>query len=320
MAANSILDVIGGTPSVWLDRLVESEGVEGRILAKLDYLNPGFSKKDRAALGIIRAAEASGDLRRRQTIVELTSGNMGTGLAIACSVLGYPFVAVMSRGNSPERAQMMRALGAEVILVDQAPGSVVGEVSGDDLALVEAAAREITQDRAAFRADQFHHPGNAAAHFDGTGPELWEDSDQTLAAFVDFVGSGGTYGGTIRALKDLNPATKGYVVEPEGAAVLSGHDLMSQGHPIQGGGYAMPDLAALTDVPIDGFCAVTGQEARDTARKLARTEGIFGGFSAGANVAAALDLLKGPEKGGVIGVVICDSGLKYLSTDLWAGD
>lgn len=317
MAHASILGAIGATPSVWLDRMVARRGLSGRILAKLDYLNPGFSKKDRAALGIIDAAEASGALSPGQTVVELTSGNMGTGLAIVCGIRGYPFVAVMSRGNSVERARMMAALGAEVVLVDQAAGSVPGQVSGADLALVEEAARRVAADRAAFRADQFNHPGNAAAHEAGTGPELWADSGGTLTAFADFAGSGGTYAGTIRALKARNPALRGYVVEPRGAQALAGRPVTRPDHPIQGGGYAMQGLSSMRDVPVDNYLSVSGETARDTARALAREEGIFGGFSAGANVAAALDLLAGPEAGGVIGVVICDSGLKYLSTDLW---
>lgn len=315
--AESILDVIGNTPSVWLDRLCAARGVEGRILAKLDYLNPGFSKKDRAALGIIRAAKTDGSLLSGQTVVELTSGNMGTGLAIVCGQLGHPFVAVMSRGNSPERARMMRALGAEVVLVDQAPGSRVGEVSGADLALVEAAAQRITLDRGAFRADQFRHHGNAAAHESTTGPELWADSGQTLTAFADFAGSGGSYGGTIRALRRLNPVLRGYVVEPEDAAALAGLPVTNPAHPIQGGGYAIPALAQMSGAPVDGHLAIAGDTARETTRALARTEGIFAGYSAGANVAAALSLLAGRERGGRIGVLICDSGLKYLSTDLW---
>ena len=318
MTADSILDVIGKTPSVWLDRLVAAHGLEGRILAKLDYLNPGFSKKDRAALGIIRAARADGTLQPGQPVVELTSGNMGTGLAIVCTQLGHPFVAVMSRGNSPERAAMMRALGAEVVLVDQAPGSAVGEVSGTDLALVDAEAKRITAEHGAFRADQFNHPGNAAAHAATTGPELWEDSGRSLTAFVDFAGSGGTYAGTIRALKASNPSLRGYLLEPAGAAAISGQTVTDPGHPIQGGGYAMPDLALLQGAPVDGHLTVTGAQAKETARDLARVEGIFAGFSAGANTAAALDLLAGPEKGGTVAVIICDSGLKYLSTDLWS--
>ena len=317
MAPNTIVDVIGRTPAVWLDRMVAARGLEGRILAKLDYLNPGFSKKDRAALGIVEAAEAEGVLRPGQTVVELTSGNMGTGLAIICGARGYPFVAVMSRGNSPERARMMAALGAEVVLVDQCPASVPGEVSGADLERVEAEARRLAEARGAFRADQFRHPGNADAHYRTTGPELWADSDCTLTAFADFAGSGGTYAGTMRALRARNRALRGYVVEPEGAAVLAGCAAARPGHPIQGGGYAMSDLALLHGAPVDGYMAVSGETARATARALAREEGIFAGFSAGANLAAAFELLGGPERGGRIAIVICDSGLKYLSTDLW---
>ncbi|MDK3071647.1 cysteine synthase family protein [Sedimentitalea sp. JM2-8] len=317
MAGASIVEVIGRTPSVWLDRMVEARGLEGRILAKLDYLNPGFSKKDRTARGIIEAARADGTLQPGQSVVELTSGNMGTGLAIVCGVLGHPFVAVMSRGNSPERARMMAALGAEVVLVDQAPESVPGEVSGADLALVEEEARRITAACGAFRADQFNHPGNAQAHFDTTGPELWADSECSLTAFADFAGSGGTFGGTMRALRKRNPSLRGYVVEPEGAAALAGQPVTRPGHPIQGGGYAMSDLSLLDADLVQGYRTVSGVLARDTARALAREEGIFAGFSAGANVAAALALLAGPEAGGRIAVVICDSGLKYLSTDLW---
>ncbi len=316
-AGHSIIDAIGRTPAIWLDRLVESRGLEGRILAKLDYLNPGFSKKDRAAKGILETALADGSLLPGQTVVELTSGNMGTGLAIVCSVMGFPFVAVMSRGNSPERARMMTALGAEVVLVDQAPDSLPGEVSGEDLALVEVEAQRITDQRGAFRANQFFHRGNADAHFCTTGPELWADSDCTLTAFADFAGSGGTYSGTSRALKQRNPSLRGYVVEPEGAAVLAGNTATTPGHPIQGGGYAMSNLALLVPDLVDGYISVTGLEARDTTRALAKEEGVYAGFSSGANVAAALRLLEGPEAGGRIAVIICDSGLKYLSTDLW---
>ena len=317
MAANSMLDVIGGTPSVWLDRMVAARGLDGRIMAKLDYLNPGFSKKDRAAKGIIERAVADGSLRPGQTVVELTSGNMGTGLAIVCGLMGLPFVAVMSRGNSVERARMMAALGAEVVLVDQLSGSTPGQVSGADLAEVDRVAQEIVAARGAFRADQFHHAGNAAAHYETTAPEIWADSDGLVTAFADFAGSGGTYGGTIAGLRAKNPEVRGYLVEPEGAAALSGAKVTTPDHPIQGGGYSMAALDFLQDVSVDGYLTVDGDTARATAQALAKEEGIFGGFSAGANVAAALQLLAGPEKGGVVAVVTCDSGLKYLSTDLW---
>ncbi|MBA2672530.1 cysteine synthase family protein [Ramlibacter sp.] len=313
----SVVEAIGNTPLVRLDRLTRAHGVEGTILAKLDYLNPGFSKKDRAALGVIEEAERSGDLRPGQAVVELTSGNMGTGLAIVCGIRGYPFVAVMSKGNSEERARMMRALGAEVVLVPQARGSVVGQVSGEDLALVEQAAQRITAERGAFRADQFQRDGNWLAHYRGTGPELWDATQGQIDGFADFLGSGGTYAGVTKALKERNPAIRCFVVEPAGAAVVAGQEVTQAGHPIQGGGYAMADLRFLQGVPVDGFLQVSGDAARRMARELAAREGIFGGFSAGANVAAALRLLQGEMRGKTLAVVICDSGLKYLSTDLW---
>ncbi|OYY70043.1 PLP-dependent cysteine synthase family protein [Sphingomonas sp. 28-63-12] len=314
---DSVIDAIGSTPLVRLDRLVAAHGLKGTILAKLDYLNPGSSKKDRAARAIIEAAEREGELQPGQTVVELTSGNMGTGLAIVCAVKGYRFVAVMSKGNSPERARMMRALGAEVVLVDQQPGSVPGQVSGDDLALVEAEAVRLTRERSAFRADQFHREASWRGHFETTGPELWTQSGGAIDAFADFLGSGGTYAGVTLALKARDPAIACYVVEPVGAAVVAGEGVTAPDHPIQGGGYAMPDLALLRGVPINGFVQVTGADAMGTARRLAAIEGIFGGFSGGANVAAALQLLAGPLSGTTIAVLICDSGMKYLSTDLW---
>lgn len=314
---DSILGAIGNTPLVRLDRLVKHYGCEGTILAKLDHLNPGFSKKDRAALGVIEAAERDGTLKPGQTVVELTSGNMGTGLAIICGIKGYPFVAVMSKGNSPERARMMSALGAEVVLVDQLPESRPGEVSGADLAKVDRVATELTEERGAFRADQFRRVGNPGSHEQMTGPELWEQSGGKIDAFCDFVGSGGTLAGTSKFLRSQNPDIKCYPIEPEGAAVIAGQDAVKPEHPIQGGGYIMGDLDFLRGLTWDGFLQVDGDKARQTSRDLARLEGIFAGFSAGANVAGAIELLKGPHEGQTIAVVICDSGLKYLSTDLF---
>ena len=164
----SAIEAIGDTPLVELSRL--TAGLAGRILAKLEYLNPGFSKKDRIARQIIEDAEAAGRLQPGQTVVELTSGNTGTGLAIVCGIKGYPFVAAMSKGNSRERARMMAALGAEVVLVDQLPDSPPGQVSGGDLALVEQETQRLVAERRAFRADQFRLAGNFRAHYRHTGP------------------------------------------------------------------------------------------------------------------------------------------------------
>lgn len=311
----SVLGAIGNTPLVALDRF--TAGAEGRILAKLESFNPGTSKKDRIALRIIEDAERAGELSPGRTIIELTSGSTGTGCALVCAVKGYRFIAVMSAGNSPERARMMRALGAEVVLVPQAPGSVPGQVSGEDLDLVEAATRELQARHGAFRIDQFHRRGNSDAHAFATGPEIWEASGGQVSAFCDFVGSGGTFAGLWQAFKACSPDVRGYIVEPAGAAVLAGWPVTGPGHRIQGGGYSMPELPLLGGIEPDGFLAVTDDEAIDAARRLARLEGIFAGYSAGANAAAALRLLEGPERGGTIAILLCDTGLKYMSNDLW---
>ena len=311
----SITGAIGQTPLVALERI--TAGLDGSILAKLEYLSPGFSKKDRVALSVIEAAEESGDLVPGQTVVELTSGNMGTGLAIVCAVLGYPFVAVMSKGNSEERARMMRAFGAEVVLVDQCAGSIPGEVSGDDLELVEEQARRLVTDRNAFRADQFELSGNWRAHLNGTAPEIWQQSSGGITAFCDFVGSGGTFAGCSRYFKEMDAGIGCFVVEPEGAAALSGEAVFASQHPIQGGGYSMPKLRQLEGVVPDGYIRVATSDAIACTRALARKEGIFAGYSSGANLAAALQLLNGDLAGATIAIVMCDSGLKYLSTGLW---
>jgi cysteine synthase A len=313
--AASVLEVIGRTPVVELARLTRS--LSGRIVAKLDYLNPGFSKKDRIALEMVDEAIATGELSPGQPIVELTSGNTGAGLAIVCAVRGHPFVAVMSEGNSRERARMMRALGAEVELVPQAGGSRPGQVTGEDLARVEARARELTQQRGAFRADQFARRANRLAHERHTGPELWEQTEGGIDAFCEFVGTGGTYAGVTAALKSRRSTIGCYVVEPRGAAVLSGQRVLNPNHRIQGGGYALPALEQLREVPVDGYVAVSDEEAISAARRLAREEGIFAGYSSGAVVAAAIQLLEGDYAGACVAVVLADSGLKYLSTDLW---
>jgi cysteine synthase A len=311
----SALEAIGHTPLVELSRI--TRGLPGRILAKLEYLNPGYSKKDRIALQIIEDAEADGRLRPGQTVVELTSGNTGTGLAIVCGIKDYPFVAVMSKGNSVERARMMAALGAEVVLVDQLPTSVPGQVSGGDLELVEREARRLVKEREAFRADQFRLQGNVRAHYLHTGPEILRQSGGSVRVFCDFVGTGGSFAGCAAAFKENDPSILCYVVEPVGAAVLAGEALVNPNHRIQGGGYAMPDLPFIRREHVDGYLQVSDEEAIRIARRLAREEGLFAGFSSGANVAAALHLLQTTCAGATVAVLLCDSGLKYLSTDLW---
>lgn len=305
--------LIGRTPVVELSRL--SRGLKGTLYAKVEFVNPGLSKKDRIARQIVDDALADGRLKPGDTVVELTSGNTGTGLAIVCAVRGLRFVAVMSAGNSPERRRMMEALGARVELVPQAPGSPPGQVSGGDLELVERRAEELARELGAFRADQFGNPSNVKAHEEGTAAELWAELGGKIDAFLDFVGSGGTFVGVARALKRRDPKLRCYAVEPAGAATLAGKPVTNASHRIQGGGYALklpfwdPSLA-------DAYLAVTDEEAMSGARELARTEGLFAGCSSGANVAAALRLLR-EAPGTRVAFTLNDSGLKYLSTDLW---
>lgn len=313
----NIYEAIGDTPMLNLSRITNHYGVEGRIYAKLEFLNPGCSKKDRPALQMILEAEESGDLKPGQTVIELTSGNTGTGLAIVCQAKGHPFIAVMSEGNSSERATMMKALGAEVVLVPQSGEAAYGEVSGKDLELVELKTQELIKERKAFRADQFKLDASYRAHLLHTGEEMWEQSEGEIDVFLDMIGSGGTFEGCAEALKAHNPNIRCYVVEPEAAAVYAGHELKNNGrHKVEGCGYAR-DLPKIKTENIDGYVQVSDDEAYQVCRDLAKLEGTFVGVSAGANVAAAIKLLKGAEKGKTIVLTLNDSGLKYLSTDLF---
>jgi cysteine synthase A len=309
--------LIGNTPIVELSRL--TAGMRGTIYAKIEFFNPGASKKDRIALEMIDTALAEGRLKPGQTVLEVTSGNTGTGLAIVCAVRGLKFVAVMSAGNSTERRRMIEGLGARVEVVPQATTSPAGQVSGADLELVIKRAETLTHELGAFRCDQFHDVANVRAHEEGTAEEIWADLGGKINAFCDFVGSGGTFVGVARGLKRHDPAIRCYAVEPWTAPVLSGKPVTRANHKIQGGGYSLrPPL--WEDRLLDGTLIVTDDEAIRWTRSLARVEGIFGGFSSGANLAAAMRLLQASQTSGEPAQVVFtvnDSGLKYLSTDLW---
>ena len=309
--------LIGNTPIVELSRL--TAGMRGTIYAKIEFFNPGASKKDRIALEMIDAALAEGRLKPGQTVLEVTSGNTGTGLAIVCAVRGLKFVAVMSAGNSTERRRMIEGLGGRVEVVPQATTSPAGQVSGADLELVIKRAETLAHEMGAFRCDQFHDVANVRAHEEGTAEEIWADLGGKINAFCDFVGSGGTFIGVARGLKRHDPAIRCYAVEPWTAPVLSGKPVTRANHKIQGGGYSLrPPL--WEDRLLDGTLIVTDDEAIRWTRSLARVEGIFGGFSSGANLAAAMRLLQASQTSGEPAQVVFtvnDSGLKYLSTDLW---
>jgi cysteine synthase len=313
----SVLELIGQTPVVALSRLVRRCGVEGRLLAKLESHNPGGSKKDRVALQIVRSALESGKLRAGQAVVEVTSGNTGTGLAIVCRALGHPFYAVMSAGNTRERAQMMRALGAEVVLVPQLPTSTPGLVTGSDMMVVKETAAELVRKLGAYFCDQFENPSNSLAHELHTGPELWEQTGGAIDAVVAFAGSGGALGGLGRYLRKRNPAVRLYCVEPAGAMALACCCCTDAGHAIQGGGYGKAELTQLAGLRIDGHVPCTDADATAMARLLASEEGILAGYSTGAQLHAAVELLRGGERGKTIAIMVCDTGMKYLSTDLY---
>jgi cysteine synthase len=313
-AAGSIIGAIGNTPAVWLDLL--TAGLPGRVLLKLESMNPGGSIKDRAALQCLRDAGAAGRLPPGTPVVELTSGNMGIGLAVACAVMGRRLIAVMSEGNSPERRQLLAAYGAEIELVPQALGGLPGKVSGEDLALVEARTVALVEELRAWRPDQFNNPSNPRAHELGTGPELWEQAGGSLGAFVAIVGTGGTFVGIARALKARDTGIRCLAVEPAGAQALAGKPIESPGHKLQGAGYAM--VPPQWDAALcNGTIAIDDEKAVTVARDLARVEGIVAGFSTGANVAAALQLATDAAPGFMVATVACDTGTRYLSTDLF---
>ncbi len=315
--ARSVLDLIGNTPVLELERVRRHLGLSGRLLAKLEHLNPGGSKKDRVALSMIRAARADGRLVDGQPVVEVTSGNTGTGLAIVCGALGHPFHAVMSGGNTRERAQMMRALGADVVLVDQVPGSTPGQVNGRDMRAVKDRAAELVAATGAFFVDQFENPDNAAVHERATSAELWDQCGGDLDAVVGFVGSGGALGGLARGLRARKPDLRVYVVEPAGVSSLASGCCSDAGHAIQGGGYGRGRLSLMAGVRVDGHLRCGDADASDAARLLARHEGVLAGYSTGAQLHVAADLLRTGERGRTVAFLVCDTGMKYLSTTLY---
>ena len=301
---DSILDTIGNTPIVKLHRLAPAHV---SLYAKVESFNPGGSVKDRLALAIVLDAERSGALQPGQTIVEATSGNTGIALALVAAARGYPFVAVMTETFSIERRKLMRAYGAKVILT---PAAERG--SG----MVRKAA-ELAAKHGWFLARQFENEANPAYHRNTTGPEILRDfAGKRLDYFVSGWGTGGTITGAGQVLKLARPGLKVIATEPAGAALLSGKDW--QPHKIQGW---TPDfIPAVLDRGIaDDIRLVDDLVARDTARRLAAEEGLFVGLSAGATVAAALQVAEHAVAGSVLLAMLPDTGERYLSTILFEG-
>lgn len=302
----SMDQMIGRTPLLELCRIQQQLGLEARVLAKLEYLNPAGSVKDRAALSMIRDAEQKGLLKEGAVIVEPTSGNTGIGLAAVAAARGYRVVIVMPETMSLERRQLMRAYGAELVLTEGSKG-----MSG----AVEKAQQLVQQIPGAFLAGQFTNPANPQAHFETTGPEIWQDTEGHVDVFVAGVGTGGTITGVGRYLKSQDPAVRIVGVEPAASPLLSKGT--ASPHKIQGiGANFVPQV--LDTAIYDELLAVTDQDAFAAGRLMARTEGVLVGISSGAALWAAVELAKRPEnRGKTIVTLLPDTGDRYLSTGMF---
>ena len=299
--------LIGKTPLLELTNIEKKFGLKAKILAKLEYLNPAGSVKDRIAKAMIDAAEASGELKPDSVIIEPTSGNTGIGLASVAAARGYRIIIVMPETMSVERRQLMKAYGAELVLTEGAKGMKGAIARADEL------AREIPN---AFVTGQFVNPANPRAHFETTGPEIWEDTDGRVDYFVAGVGTGGTITGTGRFLKSKNPDVKVVAIEPASSAVLSTG--VAGAHKIQGIGAGF--VPEVLDTKIyDEIIPVSNDDAFATGKEIGKNEGVLVGISSGAAVWAAIEAAKRSEnEGKTIVVLLPDTGDRYLSTELFA--
>ena len=292
--------VVGETPMVLLDRIAEGAGAQ--VCAKLEYFNPGGSVKDRIGVAMIDAAERDGLIEPgKSVIVEPTSGNTGIALAMVCAARGYELILTLPEGMSRERAKLLRAYGAEVRETPSLGGM------NEAVALAE----EIREQRKAFMPMQFSNPANAEAHRRTTAEEIWRDTDGRIGAFVAGVGTGGTITGVGRMLRERAPEATVVAVEPAASPVLSGG--APGPHKIQGiGAGFVPEV--LDRELIDDIVTVSDEDALETARLVARQEGILAGISSGANVKAAIEVAERPEMAGkTVVTIVCDSGERYMS-------
>ncbi|MBP3599698.1 MAG: cysteine synthase A [Clostridia bacterium] len=303
---NSVEQLIGNTPLVRLSNFEKKYGIDANILAKLEYFNPAGSVKDRVGKAMLDDAEQRGVIKKGSVIIEPTSGNTGIGIAAVAAVRGYRAIIVMPETMSEERRKLMKAYGAELVLTEGIKG-----MSGA-IAKAEELAREIPD---SFIAGQFKNPANAKAHYDTTGPEILMDTDGNVDILVAGIGTGGTVTGTGKFLKEKLPDIKIVGVEPAASPVLTKG--VAGAHAIQGiGAGFIPDV--LDTEIYDEIIAVENEDAIDTARYMGKTEGFLVGISAGAALAAAIEIGKRPEnKGKNIVVILPDSGDRYLSTDLY---
>lgn len=298
MIYENTLNTIGNTPLVKLDKIVKKYSLKGELYAKVEFYSPGLSKKDRIAKYIIEKAIKENKLKKGQIVIEQTSGNTGIGVALVCAYLGYPFIAVMSKGNTRERVQMIEAFGGKVELVDQV--SEHDGVSKEDMELVEKRFKELTKELGAFPVNQFSNEDNAMAHYYTTGEEILNDL-RDVDMFVDYVGTGGSFVGISKRLKEDHNCMCFKVVPDK------------ESHSIQGGGY-FKEIPFDNEGLCDGEIVVNSEEAFEGMKELAKEEAIYGGISSGANLKAAIKALKdNPNKKVVF--LVNDVGLKYLSVD-----
>ena len=304
---DSILDLVGKTPLVELKRIEEKEGLQAKLIAKVESFNPAGSVKDRIAKAMIEDAEAKGLLKEGSVIIEPTSGNTGIGLAAAATVKGYRMILTMPETMSVERRNIVKAYGAEVVLTDGTKGMKGAIEKADEL------AKEIPN---SFIAGQFVNPANPETHKKTTGPEIWEDTDGAVDIFVAGVGTGGTITGTGEYLKEKKPEVKIVAVEPASSPVLS--EGVSGPHKIQGIGAGFVPETLNTSI-YDEIIKVENEDAFETGRYLAAEEAILAGISSGAALYAAIQLAKREEnKGKTIVVLLPDNGDRYYSTALFA--
>ena len=303
----SVDGLIGKTPLMELTNLEKKLGLKARLLAKLEYLNPAGSVKDRVAKTMLDDAEAEGKLTADSVIIEPTSGNTGIGLAAVAAARGYRIIIVMPDTMSVERRQLMKAYGAELVLTDGAKGMTGAIEKAEEL------AKEIPH---SFIPSQFTNPSNPKAHMETTGPEIWEDTDGAVDIFVAGAGTGGTITGTGKYLRSKNPEVKIIAAEPASSAVLSGGK--AGPHKLQGIGAGFVPKVLDTSV-YDEVIPVTNEDAFETGRLIAQNEGILVGISSGAALWAAVEAAKRPEnEGKTIVVLLPDTGDRYLSTELFS--
>lgn len=314
---NDILSLIGNTPLVRVNHITKQHKIKARVFAKMESLNPGYSVKDRIGISMIDWAEKEGVLKKGGIVIEATSGNTGIGLALTAAVRGYKCIFVLTDKVSIEKMRYLKGLGADIVVCPAAAKH------GTPDHYVETARRIASETPNSFYPDQYNHPANPAAHYETTGPEIWNDTEGKITHFVSGIGTGGTISGTGRYLKEKNPNIQIIGADPYGSIFKtykdSGHVPEATPYLVEGIGQSLPVGNADMKI-IDDIINVTDRDSFELARQLSRREGIFCGGSTGTNFAAALKVAKDLDENGLIVFIVCDTGEHYLTkfhSDEW---